>query len=240
MIVHVLEEPPLEFRAGNRHIDPRFGLATFGPADGDSPTRPTRVVVGLVGPPGAVTELRRWLMRCRDSIDGKTAKPGQENMFPSFPGFAVDTSFACELVFDDALVRELPDRQLRQLSGPDAESATTRAVDLYLNAARSLDEGGRCDVIVCARPDELDDVDESGTRAEDDDSRVRDEDRPGDFHDRLKAAALSFRSPLQLIRRETWTGQPRPGKRSPRPLQDEATRAWNLHTALYYKAGGSP
>ena len=25
-----------------------------------------------------------------------------------------------------------------------------------------------------------------------------------------------------------------------RPLQDEATRAWNLHTALYYKAGGTP
>jgi hypothetical protein len=25
-----------------------------------------------------------------------------------------------------------------------------------------------------------------------------------------------------------------------RPLQDEATRAWNLHGALYYKAGGTP
>ena len=25
-----------------------------------------------------------------------------------------------------------------------------------------------------------------------------------------------------------------------RPLQDEATRAWNFHTALYYKAGGTP
>ena len=24
------------------------------------------------------------------------------------------------------------------------------------------------------------------------------------------------------------------------PLQDEATRAWNIHTALYYKAGGTP
>lgn len=24
------------------------------------------------------------------------------------------------------------------------------------------------------------------------------------------------------------------------PLQDEATRAWNIHTALYYKAGGAP
>jgi hypothetical protein len=30
------------------------------------------------------------------------------------------------------------------------------------------------------------------------------------------------------------------GAQRPRPLQDEATRAWNLHTALYYKAGGTP
>jgi hypothetical protein len=29
-------------------------------------------------------------------------------------------------------------------------------------------------------------------------------------------------------------------RRQPAPLQDEATRAWNIHTALYYKAGGIP
>ncbi len=29
-------------------------------------------------------------------------------------------------------------------------------------------------------------------------------------------------------------------KGSRRTVQDEATRAWNLHTALYYKAGGKP
>ena len=28
--------------------------------------------------------------------------------------------------------------------------------------------------------------------------------------------------------------------RIPGPLQDEATRAWNIHAALYYKAGGVP
>ena len=41
------------------------------------------------------------------------------------------------------------------------------------------------------------------------------------------------------MRRETWEGTTK-GSRHPRPLQDEATRAWNLHTALYYKAGGTP
>jgi argonaute-like protein implicated in RNA metabolism and viral defense len=49
--------------------------------------------------------------------------------------------------------------------------------------------------------------------------------------------------PLQMVRPSTYTGQrARKNKRhgSSAPLQDEATRAWNLHTALYYKAGGVP
>src|SRR5205823_13645105 len=49
---------------------------------------------------------------------------------------------------------------------------------------------------------------------------------------------------LQMVRGETYglaavqsTGGRR--RRSSRRLQDEATRAWNFHTALYYKAGGA-
>src|SRR3984957_13639409 len=46
-----------------------------------------------------------------------------------------------------------------------------------------------------------------------------------------------------MVRPSTYTGQ-RARKNNRRgssaPLQDEATRAWNLHTALYYKAGGVP
>lgn len=55
----------------------------------------------------------------------------------------------------------------------------------------------------------------------------------------LKAQALGLACPLQVMRRETWEGTVRRGDAS-RPLQDEATRAWNLHIALYYKAGGTP
>jgi hypothetical protein len=44
---------------------------------------------------------------------------------------------------------------------------------------------------------------------------------------------------LQIMRQETWEGTTK-GSDCARPLQDEATRAWNLHTALYYKVGGTP
>src|SRR4029453_8365919 len=45
----------------------------------------------------------------------------------------------------------------------------------------------------------------------------------------------------QLLRRDTWDPSPRARHaRAARklPVQDEGTRAWNLHRPLYYKAGG--
>ena len=50
MKAHVIDEPELEFRARNRHIDPRYGVAVHGPADADAPSAPRDIPVGLVGP----------------------------------------------------------------------------------------------------------------------------------------------------------------------------------------------
>jgi hypothetical protein len=62
--------------------------------------------------------------------------------------------------------------------------------------------------------------------------------RFANFHDLLKARLLHLRQPIQIIRRSSWD------ETCPPPVgygrQDEASRAWNLHVALYYKAGGVP
>ena len=58
MKARVLDEPPLEFRAANRHIDPRFGICLFGPADADMDTAPNRITVGVVGTARAADGLR--------------------------------------------------------------------------------------------------------------------------------------------------------------------------------------
>ncbi|MET7899759.1 argonaute/piwi family protein [Streptomyces mirabilis] len=240
----VLHEPELEFRAGNRHIDPRYGISVYGPADADSPTGPRQIPIALVGPAQAVDGIRSWLQRCQDPIEAKETKPGQENLHQPFPGFSADSPFGAQLVFDDALVREIPERQLRRLARADIASATADAVGLYADAARSLAETGRCRVIICARPEELQDKEDrpsseeaAGDRQEEQGER----EAGGDFHDLLKATAVTLPAPLQLMRKETWTGIPaKANGQTVRPLQDEATRAWNLHTALYYKAGGTP
>jgi len=54
---------------------------------------------------------------------------------------------------------------------------------------------------------------------------------------------MDLRKPVQLILPGTF--DPKQARKQKirgvvRPLQDAATRAWNFHTALYYKAGGRP
>src|SRR5438105_13704194 len=65
-----------------------------------------------------------------------------------------------------------------------------------------------------------------------------------DFHDMLKARAMQqYRKPIQIILPPTYdeSKHRRQGRFGGKAeLQDEATRAWNIHTALYYKAGGVP
>ena len=241
----VLAEPELEFGHGGRHIDPRFGLMAFGPADAETQANPDLITVGLIGDAAGIDGLRGWLTHCQEAIAGKETH--QSNLFPSFPGFSTEGPFACQIRFDDRLERVLPPRLLARLSKMDRDTAIHEAVDLFVEQIDSLAEGGRCDVILCARPPEL--HDEPGTE---------DEEEPGqgkrgsasnprgqtDFHDLLKARAMRFRLPIQIVRPTTWDPSlaraQAHNRAQKRQVEDEASRAWNLHAALYYKAGGVP
>jgi len=108
-----------------------------------------------------------------------------------------------------------------------------RAAALFTKEIEFLAENGNPSVIMCALPLEL--------------LEVLSEERksPGrkDLHHLLKARTMEFRIPIQLILPSTYDeSKARKQKRAgtPRPLQDEATRAWNIFSALYYKAGGTP
>ncbi len=71
-------------RGGARHIDPRHGIADYGPADATN-TAVRTIRAGLVGSPAAIQGLRRWLDRCRQPIPAKDSCLG--NLFVPFPGF---------------------------------------------------------------------------------------------------------------------------------------------------------
>jgi hypothetical protein len=248
-----LEEPELQFGAG-RHIDIRFGIMNYGPLDSDQPLRPKQINLGIVGSKESVEGVRQWLERCRTEITAKPSKadPTKPNkqpyLFTRFPGFAPDTAFGSTLFMHDTLCRDLSNKSIADISKlSDRNERITRSVDLFMEEIQHLAQNkDAAKVIVCAVPLAL--LEAMGPDEIDDDET--EETTPGiigpqlDFHDMLKAYAMQqYRKPIQIILPSTYETSRNirsPNLARKRDLQDEATRAWNFHTALYYKAEGVP
>ena len=236
MHAEVLDEPELEFGGGTRHIDPRFGIINYGPADLGAAEAPHAIRVGLIGPADQLSGVRAWLERCREPITAKDDR--YPHLFPEFPGCDIDCGLRITLVFSDRNTRAISDRDLRAIAAASRAQALQAAVDLYAEEITALADENRVDVLIVARPEQLIDTTSRATVAAEEPGSGPALPRFANFHDMLKARVLKIRQPIQIIRRSTWdeSASP-PGGRS---RQDEASRAWNLHVALYYKAGGVP
>jgi hypothetical protein len=247
----VLDEPELEFGGGSRHIDPRFGISNYGPADLGSADSPRAIRVGMIGPADYLDGLQAWLERCREPIPAKDER--YPHLFPGFPGCDTDCGLHTTLVFSQRNTRTISDRDLRAISNASRATALMTALDVYAGEIVALADENRVDVLLIARPEQLQDttrrkifttsgsgVNVGGEAKPSADGSAEDPDIPrfANFHDMLKARVLQVRQPIQIIRRSTWDAATPPPVGHSR--QDEATRAWNLHVALYYKAGGVP
>jgi len=232
-----LPEPELEFGESGRHIDIRFGLSRYGPLDLGNENRPQQIKVGIVGTSENVEKVSAWLEHCRSEIPAKKSK--QPNLFPGFPGFNDQATFRSSLVLNEGLCRQISPAVFDQIVSADHDSAITEAVEVFLNEFEALKEKRSVDVLVCAVPPQLVALKEP----EDDDHRRGKLPRL-DFHHMLKARAMRTKIPVQLVLPETYdhASRRRQKIRSTRlrTRQDEATCAWNFHTALYYKANGNP
>lgn len=244
MKAEVLGEPELEFGGGGQHIDPRQGISFYGPADRGA--TPKQIRVGIIGSQAHIDGLKSWLISCREQITGKDSH--LRYLHQPFPGFAPDSPFAAELAFSPRLERPLPKRVLDQLATGNPLTALHEAVNLYDDELAKLADEPNVDVVMVCRPEQLDDAPSpSATSIAAGRSAVRSGPTAPmtagmDFHSMLKARSLRHGHPIQIVRRGTWdpnfTGKTLSG--TGRPRQDPATRAWNLHTALYYKGGNVP
>jgi hypothetical protein len=238
MRIDHLTEPELEFGAG-RHVDIRFGLQNYGPLDQASNLAPREIPIGIIGTPETVEGVREWLIRSSAGVAAK-ATP-HPYLFPAFPGFSEETGFCSRLIFAERLQRIIRERDVIGLARADRAELVEAAVDLFLGEIRHLVETADPRVVICALPWSLLDLlagDEEGSGEDAASGRERGaEGEVPDFHHLLKAKALALRTPIQLVKPSTYGV---PSRRHPTQLQDEASRAWNFFTALYYKAGGTP
>jgi hypothetical protein len=240
MHVQLLPEPELEFAAGGRHVDIRYGLMNHGPFDYASPNAPRRIRVGVVGTQDSIDGLTEWLERCRQEIPAK--ETDLVTLFPHFPGFAEGHTFRSSLILDPTLNGVIPRKTFEALTkNEDFNAMIGATIDVVMAEIEQLAENIDPDVFILAMPQNLfDRIDER--RGE-----FRKLNQKGqssiEFHDAMKARAMRIRRPTQLVWPSTYdptkVGKKRRGG-GQRKRQDDATRAWNFHAALYYKAGGTP
>lgn len=247
------EEPELEFGNGGTHVDMRYGLAQYGPLDVGDTKAPTQLRLGLIGTDETIRAMREWLERCKPGIGRKDSK--LVNLFPNFPGFTSDVAFRSSLSFHDRWCAPIRQREVDAvIAHSDGDETVRESVAMFVDRAADLVQQGGPMVLVCLPPhDLLTAVDERRGAPDLDTQEIDEGSEPGDgnqpatidFHDLLKAEGMRVAVPLQMVRPKTYGGaqgkrRQQSKRKTSTQLQDEATRAWNIHTALYYKAGGIP
>lgn len=259
-VIKRIAEPSLEFRHEQIVTDPHDGLWLFGPQDTDASSHPRSITYAAIGPKQGIDALSRFSdVLVKPYYKGPQS--GNRRLWPIFPGF--DAAFHCTWPRQPAARIEIArDQLLEKARHKDASKRAYDVVNTYLDAIRTLSKRDEAfNVFICIVPEEvwLNCRPESrvsqgvGTNITAKERHLRaggqtslfDEYEPeqyrlsNDFRRQLKARAMEFRVPIQIVRESTLSldVERAPGSRGLTPLSD---RAWNLSTALYYKAGGKP
>lgn len=231
-LVHI-NEPRLEFFEGS-HVCPRRGIAAYGVYDKGALTRRTQILVGAIGINKDLEDFSNLVERMKSPISSG-AEQHKSNLFLDFCGFNEHVGFHAALVFNQDLGRPLRQSDTERIT--KIKNRTERieaAIDLYYEEIKFLAQNRPVDVIVCVLSKAIYDAVSKDSAMESDEKlessiEVQEE---LNFRRALKAKAMHLGKPLQLVRADSLVS----GEQS---QQDDATKAWNLATALYYKAGAT-
>lgn len=237
----IIDEPDLEFGDKHHHPDPRLGLFEAGPLQtplGDV------VRIAVVGNAKTVEDTKKFFEQVEAGFAGKGEK--HPNMHPDFPGLRNRNPFRCKFEVPDGATAAIAQSKIDKIrQEPNHVKAVEMAVDEIVEQLETLDEGSqRPQVAIIALPVQLLErvwnakVDSKGTSEKEDSGGS---DAP-DFRGMLKAKAMNLSFPIQIV----WEDVFDEGVRIPRKvkenrsrkIQDQAGRAWNLMTTLYYKGTG--
>jgi hypothetical protein len=259
-----IEEPLLTFGEGKQYIDPKMGLLAYGPCM--LPNRraiSSSIRIGIIGSRETINLTQQWISKCQSEILGKPENP---LLFQSFPGFK--RIFGSELRVLSECIEILTEAEIKQvLEIANFRQRVRSAAKLFIEKLHNLQvREPRPHVVICALPQDI--VDKCGTRRRGyfrtrimltrkereileiinkhrrtgqttlipfDDRTLDMIPDASDLRRLIKAEAMSIGIPTQLTKPKTFTGDLKDES-----VQDEATRAWNLCVALYYKAEGYP
>jgi len=216
-----ISEQLLVFAGGGLHVDPKSGIARFGPKSHGLRRHPDTVRVGIIGTANTLDKSREWLDTNAKGV------PGDEG-HPEFPGFREDRGFFSELTFDDEWTAQITQSEMAEVLGcHSSRDRFLRAVDLLEDKLRFLSETDQPpQYVLVGLPSEL--LHSCST---------------ADYHEKglglvhrdlrraFKAVAMKYRIPTQILRQPTMEGK---------DPDNPSKIAWNFFTGLYFKAGGVP
>lgn len=217
-----LKEPELLFGDGGECVDPRLGISTFGPESIGSARHPTTIRIGLIGTADTIAATREWLTRVRDGVSINADEQ-------AFPGMRGDRGFSCEISFSNDWDEQLTRSELKLIKDIRApRERFERGHALLADKMRLIcSRDTTPDILVIALPPGF----VRSTRVADYWERGRGQVHR-DLRRNLKATAMKLGMPTQIILGRTVHGG--------RGVDLEERRAWNLFTAMYFKAGGIP
>jgi len=247
-----IEEPKLQFGDYFEHEDTKMGLAEFGPFGKNIPgLHPSEIKLGFIGTRETVAGAQEWIEKCGSPIESEniriiSPKPRidegvlfnvetltdtqvrrrlEKILNRDFVGFNRGSSFKCCFQANERWERHIQPRELDTILGiEDKERRIRELVGLFDDQIHSIaDTDPTPDIITLALTPEI--VEHAHS------VRIS-----GNFYlnfrRAIKARAMRWGIPIQLLRRRTVKDEG--------DLQDIATRAWNFCTAQYYKANGIP
>lgn len=220
------DEPSLEFGGGREHVDPKTGIAAFGPRFIEFDARhPLATRVGIIGSGRSLDSARAWLASCIPGVDG-------DEINVSFPGYDEDRGFFSRIILDSSCNEYITQHEIADLAKVRLrKDRFSEALALVGDKLRLLSERDQSpDVILLALPDELlehcqtVDFIEKGKRPQ-----------HRDFRRALKAEAMKYRIPTQIMRQRLTEATV-----ESRSVDHKARCAWNFFTGFHFKAGGLP
>lgn len=262
----IIPEPELLFGGSFPMVDPKTGLALYGPY---SITK-NSVRIGIIGDKTTIEQTKMILERMRSIVKGPDRNP---TWTPDFPGFSANHPFNCEIITDDKWYQTIAIKEIESLEGLSrVEQRIASSVEVFINYLSNIVEREESpDVVICAPPKQMMKLCISETdprtrgrriksRAEkkyqvtEDQSTIFDfmpeeyklaRERylisisADNFHHLLKAQAMKFDTLTQFVLPDTLESiTSKIKKPGMRGLQDDATFAWNWAVALLYKCGG--
>lgn len=256
-----LDEPQLLFGGGHAHHDPKDALVKWGPFGFESGMQKV-IRLGLVGLETEIAPIQQWFAR----LNGPLIDSVQNVLkFPNFPGLA--RTYRCKFEFPQNFIRVLSARDFGFALAHNDHDKFEALLTLYSDNIATLFGDVRPDVVIVGFPEEVAELRIRNTRIEDAELkslkwRQKEEDSaqlslfnsfsetevqaaaelfPHSeellyriFHRALKARCMVMANsvPLQIVRQHTYL--PTAG------TQNDATKAFNLTTALYYKSSNIP